>query len=440
MVLLHLMRGMRGVANKLKHQVICHTFLIVVLALAICSLSSADPLSIESEGHIKLQTNLMNYNVDDIRVQENSNQLWQQDFDFRWNVESSWKNFKLIAHAEFLSIAGSNLTAQKKLLGSSGRFSQPLLATDENSLFDLSKNLLVEDKTLSVVRLDRLTLGYLGKQLTATIGRHALSWGSGIVFQVLDLFNPFSPSAIDKDYKPGDDMLYLQWLYKSGNDSQLLIVPHRNFDSQNISERSTSYAFKHRGYSDSGELDYDILLMRHFNKQMIGLALNHTLLEGIIRFDSRITISKNNETTASLLLNYDRFWDVSGTNVYGFVEYFYNGIGVSKRHYSKPNKSLISSLRRGELFTIGRHYLALGAQVELHPLVNVYPLQIINLADSSTSSQLRTIFDMHENLSLISGFSIPMGKKGTEFGGFDLLQDIFLKSQSQVYLRLVYFF
>jgi hypothetical protein len=32
-------------------------------------------------------------------------------------------------------------------------------------------------------------------------------WGNGLVFQVLDLFNPFPPNAVDREYKPGSDML-----------------------------------------------------------------------------------------------------------------------------------------------------------------------------------------------------------------------------------------
>jgi len=37
-----------------------------------------------------------------------------------------------------------------------------------------------------------------------------LSWGNGLVFSPMDIVNPFDPTAVDTEYKAGDDMLYGQ--------------------------------------------------------------------------------------------------------------------------------------------------------------------------------------------------------------------------------------
>ena len=57
-----------------------------------------------------------------------------------------------------------------------------------------------------------------------TVGRQAVSWGSGIVFQPLDPFNPFAPTAVDRDYKAGDDLVLIERLFDNGHDAQLLRV------------------------------------------------------------------------------------------------------------------------------------------------------------------------------------------------------------------------
>ena len=40
-----------------------------------------------------------------------------------------------------------------------------------------------------------------------------MSWGNGLVFQPMDLFNPFTPTAVDRDYKPGNDLLLVEMRY-----------------------------------------------------------------------------------------------------------------------------------------------------------------------------------------------------------------------------------
>ena len=56
-------------------------------------------------------------------------------------------------------------------------------------------------------RLDRLSVTFQPYWGTLQIGRQALTWGNGFLFNPMDLFNPFSPTQIDREYKPGDDMV-----------------------------------------------------------------------------------------------------------------------------------------------------------------------------------------------------------------------------------------
>ena len=73
--------------------------------------------------------------------------------------------------------------------------------------------------------IDRLAVTYTTPDLVVRVGRQALTWGSGLVFRPMDLFDPFSPSATDTEYKPGVDMLYVQRLFADGSDLQLIVAP-----------------------------------------------------------------------------------------------------------------------------------------------------------------------------------------------------------------------
>ena len=62
------------------------------------------------------------------------------------------------------------------------------------------------------------------------MGRQAVSWGNGMVFQPLGLFSPFAPTTVDRDYKAGDDLLLVERLFANGSDLQLLLVGRRDAD------------------------------------------------------------------------------------------------------------------------------------------------------------------------------------------------------------------
>ena len=53
-------------------------------------------------------------------------------------------------------------------------------------------------------------MGFATDHVVMRFGRQAITWGNGLVFNAMDIFNPFDPAAVDKEYKTGDDMIYGQ--------------------------------------------------------------------------------------------------------------------------------------------------------------------------------------------------------------------------------------
>ena len=56
-------------------------------------------------------------------------------------------------------------------------------------------------------RTDRLSLTFRAPSLDITLGRQAISFGTGRIFTPFDLVAPFSPAVLDSQYKPGIDAL-----------------------------------------------------------------------------------------------------------------------------------------------------------------------------------------------------------------------------------------
>ncbi|MEJ2368832.1 MAG: hypothetical protein P8Z49_10925 [Acidobacteriota bacterium] len=134
--------------------------------------------------------------------------------------------------------------------------------------WNLSRTIHAARQTEVTQRFDRFYAGYTGAHLVVRVGRQALTWGTGLVFHPMDLFNPFSPNAVDTEYKPGTDMLYGQWLFNSGSDLQGLVVPRRNSLTGRLEGGQASTAVKWHGAG--ARFQTDVMAAKHYGDKILG--------------------------------------------------------------------------------------------------------------------------------------------------------------------------
>ena len=364
------------------------------------------------------------------------------DLDLRLKAEKRDGPWETVVHYELLGLYGDTLSARRTLAG----LGYPLAAgvaglpQDDRRLFDLTRDLSVGPQHAVVQRLDRLSLGYLGEGGVLRIGRQAISWGNGLVFQPLDIFNPFSLITIDKEYKTGDDMLYCQQAFGGKGDVQAIVLPRRDPVSGKVAGDQGSVALKyHQSFAGN---DVDVVLARHYDEALFGAGLVHNLGGAVVRLDLAVSDTQSDGRVSSLVINADYSWVGFRRNMYGYLEYFHSGYGArTAADYSLPSQALSQRLARGELFTLGSDYLATGVQVEISPLVNVYNGIIINLHDASGFYQLRGVYDYRQNLQLQAGCNLPYGERGSEYGGVALVPGgPLLAPARSVYIKSAYYF
>ncbi len=126
-------------------------------------------------------------------------------------------------------------------------------------------------------------------------------------------------------------------------------------------------------------------------------------------------------------------------------EYFYNGFGLNDSDYIpekiQADRDLADRLARGELFTIGRHYLAGSLLVELTPLVNITPNLFLNLEDGSALVQLVLQWDLAQNWQFLGSLNAPVGSSGTEYGGLETgLDDLTTEVGPSLFAQLAWYF
>lgn len=317
-----------------------------------------------------------------------------------------------------------------------------LIPTDRRRLFDLN-SVITEGNDYAILhRVDRLWAGYTGENTTIRLGRQAISWGNGMIYTPMDFLNPFDPAAVDKEYKPGDDMAYGQYALPEGNDLQGALVLRRDLMTENVGAKQSTLVFKYHGFRGSSEVD--VLIAEHYADMVVAAGGNWELGGAVWRGDVVVT-STSGDTVPQLVTSLSRSWNAWGKNMSGVVEYYFNGFGQSDGDYSPgalaSNPDLVQRITRGELFTLARQYIAASVTVEIAPLLLAAPNLFVNLSDASALFQAVIQYDFRQDMFLLGSLSVPIGPDGTEFGGIpSAVPDEFLSNGPALFFQLAAYF
>ncbi len=411
--------------------------IVFILVLLHCSQTLAQEVTFS--GHAKYQPSVSFVKNNSVERFLGDSTLHSQELDLRSNLQLSNGPLTADIQGEILGLGGTTYsTLQKQTMLLQQELSP--LPTDSTRLFDLTTEALDDSDFVAVARLDRLSLRYTTEQFVFKAGRQAVSLGNGLVFHTLDLFTPFSPVAIDKDYKTGVDLLYSQYLFEDGSDLEAIVVPRRSLDTGNIDHEESSYALHYRTFLPNIGAQLSALATQHYNEWNFGAGLTFNLGEALWRTDILSTRTKNDETALSLVTNIDRSWVLAGKNVYAFIEYYRNGLGRSHRDYFFDESELTSKVLRGELFVFGRDFVSTGIQVEWAPRWTMFLNQIFHANDGSGYTQIRSEHDLFQDVLLMAGANIPWGRTGTEFGGIEVGPELYQRPSLSLYLRIALYY
>lgn len=399
------------------------------------------PCWADSSGHLKANSQF-------IQIDNNSafqplvGDQWRQfSGELRLNFSSKRSRWRFNADYQLVSLHDPALGFP---VGSE-LFARDPSALDDHQLWDLTHVIDSGDDYAVYQRFDRLNVGYQGDQLTLTFGRQAVSWGNGLFFNPMDVLTPFSPLAIDTEYKLGSDLLYGQYLFNSGNDLQFLGMARRNEQGELDNDESSLAGLYHQ-FLESGELS--VLVARHYQNTIVGVGLSQSLGEALWQTDLTYTRTPNSEESFfSGVTNVSYSWVFNDTNMSGAIEYFYSGVGLPYNNEGYQLNDLQNSpnlnerLARSELYTIGQHYLATSLLAEVHPLVNVNVNALVNLQDFSSSLQVLSTYDASDNLRLTAVIALPMGSYGSEYRGLSTATpNEFLSTGPSVFAQIAWYF
>jgi hypothetical protein len=399
---------------------------LLILLLIIPALAESAGGKTEFGGHTKLNVVGQTYPSGSLFHDEFGSHTEDAQGELRLNLKHRQNGWTFNANYQFVAFYGDTFR----------------LPDDGRRYFDLTTVIDEGSNSALVHRLDRLWVGYTSEKFVVHLGRQALSWGNGLFYAPMDLVNPFDPVTIDTEYKIGDDLLYLQYLQDNGSDVQGALVVRRNYLSGEVESDSATTAVKYHGFMGEGE--FDVLVARHYQDDVLGLGVSHAL--GGAHWSGDLVITDTDaDTYVQLSTNLSYSWIWRGKNMSGVVEYHFNGMGQSSGQYDPlsllKNPDLFLRLARGESFALGRHYLAGSVMIEMTPLWTVTPTLLANVSDPSGLLQLVSQYSLSDNMTLLGSLNLALGSNGSEFGGIEsAMAGRYWSSGPGVFLQLAWYF
>ncbi|TQV74979.1 hypothetical protein FLL45_08535 [Aliikangiella marina] len=317
--------------------------------------------------------------------------------------------------------------------------SAPSMSPPSQLFWDLEKHLSASDPTYIQHAIDRVNVKYSSENWVFKIGRQALTWGNGVVFQPLDLFNPFSPDAKDTSYKPGIDAIYYQYLFSDGADLQLLWVPRKNQVGQRESDLD-SFALKYLFFAD--EIQAEILIAEDYQDKTYGIGLVGPLGEAIWKFDL-VSQEFEQDEFWSFDLNIQYSWQWFDRPVSGHIEYYQNGFADRRATTLESlSPALLDRLQKGQIFSVAKKNLTMGVQIQLEALWTLSTNLIYELDQDSHLLLTNLIFNSSDVSNLLFGLQVKSGEKGSQYGGIFLTNNrqVIADSGNQLFIRYEYYY
>ncbi|MEW6442594.1 MAG: hypothetical protein AB1640_16785 [bacterium] len=253
--------------------------------------------------------------------------------------------------------------------------------------------------------LDRLSLSVAWKKLDFIFGRQAITWGTGRFWQPTDLFSPFGPLQIDREFKAGTDAASLSLALGGFTETRIVWAFGRDGDP----DRSAGLVrFKTLWWN----YDFSLLAGRVRTDEVAGGDFAGDLAETGIGIHGEALFNKVRDGSDYGQIVAGADYRFPGKGPYLLGEYYYFGAGTT------DGPGLVRALQDERIlsrgtFQLGRHYLGLGATYEIFPILAGMFNVLVNLTDPSAVLNPGLDYSVADNASATLGVTIPVGETPT---------------------------
>lgn len=266
--------------------------------------------------------------------------------------------------------------------------------------------------------LDRAYLSLHLPFLELTVGRQAIGLGRGVLFSALDLFAPFSPNEVDREWRRGVDAIHAELRIPdlTGLSADVIAV----FGDVQSGELD-SWAVIGRIRAVLGDVDGELIIGRRGEDNVVGGALSATVGDAEIHGELAMFgtdgrgidggLFGTNAVVAKGLLGASYMFDIHrGVRV--VLEYHYSGFGVENVGAAPEillDPAFQARLIRGDSQLLGRHAIALVLSAELYDDLSASVSYLQSPVDGSGTIAPSFSWNYSENVTILLNALVPWG-------------------------------
>ena len=322
-------------------------------------------------------------------------------------------------------------------------FSSPSAASNNSLALSRSRyflplqfDLAEDEDYYSEARLDRFNFSFDAGSTSITIGRQPVTWGEGYFWPALDLFAPFAPEQIDRDYKSGVDTVKVN--IPLGNLSELEFIGGILGNSMKRDGTAGALLRWNLGNVDLG------FMGGTFHQDKVGGAFVSADVRGTgIRGEISFTSSGD---SLDLVRGRESFWRGSAGLLRQLTptltltsEFAFNGYGADRpEDYALWYSS--DRMRRGEVNGYGRYYWGTSLTRQLHPLLIGTFTSLVNFTDRSVLVTPSLAWSVSNNADILAGGELSVGEGLREKNGEQVMGSEYGAVPATLFLALKMYF
>jgi hypothetical protein len=232
-----------------------------------------------------------------------------------------------------------------------------------------------DDRTSWRHRLDRLSVRASRGPIEVTVGRQAISWATTLFLTPSDPFAPFDPSDPFREYRGGVDAVRIRGFAGPFTEIEAVVRP------ADTPTGTTMTALGRIGTSKRGWAFGGWAGVLH-DDPAAALFTSGALGSTSLRAEVALRENEVGDAVLRTSVGLDHFYRPGSKDLYVLGEIQYDGYGAAT-----PEELFVVATSepfgRGDMQVLGRWTLATQASYQIHPLVGIDGLTLINLDDLS---------------------------------------------------------
>ncbi len=278
-----------------------------------------------------------------------------------------------------------------------------------NNLFQPSWTPYDDNSILYRTKLHRAYLKLNLPIFTFSIGRQQIRFGSGKLWNPLDILNPVSPTYVEgAEDQQGTDAVKMDVFFNEKTELTLVYDQKRMFDNINDIQYINGNSVA-RFKTTFSETDVAVMGGWVARKGIAGIDVSSVFFKGILRGALLFSYPEDKNWYFQLNAGYEYNFQF-GLSITG--EYFYNGNGMNANSSLKSafTQSIFTGINQGnyykfanQILTFNQHFLGLAIGYEFLPLLRGDFFTIYDFQGNGLFMTLSLKYNVMENLDAVIG-------------------------------------